>query len=357
MAEPVIPPRPPPRSGWQQWWKRTSAVILGAGAIAGAITAVVTLVAPTPDPENSVQVAAVRTVSQVPINEYRRRSAPVTATVSHRAFAAPLSRAAGDTLVSDPVRATAGPRQTASPGLTSRPAGTSSRSTPATRTTTSAAMPPSTTTSGGQVSTSHPSVDESSSPGPSDKPFQQQESVEIGNFDPPIPPEDKVASALAATTKTIRSERSFRCSPGCEDAMDTVVAAKCLSPDGKPVEPAVAAERVLQVLHDARTTQSTGEEPPEPLGVVVSSDVELIGLRGRPVTLSWEMWQTGGGVRLHGDWLNSNLAYRLQAVTDHDTVTTDMWVPLPKPPGPYFVRVDINSGNTRLASADSEPFD
>jgi hypothetical protein len=69
------------------------------------------------------------------------------------------------------------------------------------------------------------------------------------------------------------------------------------------------------------------------------------------------MWQTGGDVRLHGDWLNSNLAYRLQAVTDHDTVTIDMWVPLPKPPGPYFVRVDINSGNTRLASSDSEPFD
>jgi hypothetical protein len=190
--------------------------------------------------------------------------------------------------------------------------------------------------------------------------LHQEGSVEIGKFEPPPSGGEKAvfyARAKEADERVGKAvENEGICSSDCP-ATDSIVAAKCLSPDGEPVEPAVAAERVLQVLHDARTTQSTGEEPPEPLGVVVSSDVELIGLRGTPVTLSWEMWQTGGAVRLHGDWLNSNLAYRLQAVTDHDTVTIDMWVPLPKPPGPYFVRVDINSGNTRLASADSEPFD
>jgi hypothetical protein len=99
------------------------------------------------------------------------------------------------------------------------------------------------------------------------------------------------------------------------------------------------------------------DEDAEPLGVVVIADVELVGLRGKPVTLSWSMWQTGGDVRLHGDWLNNNLAYRLKAVTDHDTVTIDLWVPLPRPPGPYLVQVDINAESARLASAHSEPFD
>ena len=39
-------------------------------------------------------------------------------------------------------------------------------------------------------------------------------------------------------------------------AMDTVVAAKCLSPDGKPVEPAVAADlrTALNVIRDLEQT-------------------------------------------------------------------------------------------------------
>lgn len=137
-----------------------------------------------------------------------------------------------------------------------------------------------------------------------------------------------------------------------------------MTPDGEPVDPAVAAERVLQVLRDARTTAAPDPDAadndvadPEPLGVVVNADIELVGLRGKPVALSWSMWQTGGDVRLHGDWLNSNLAYRLEAVTDSDTVSIDLWVPLPRPPGPYFVQVDLTAEGARLHSAHSEPFE
>jgi hypothetical protein len=88
----------------------------------------------------------------------------------------------------------------------------------------------------------------------------------------------------------------------------------------------------------------------------VTADLELAGLRGKPVLLSWSMWQQGGNKRLYGDWLNRNLAYRLEATTDRDT-TLDLWIPLPKAPGPYFVRVDLTAGRSTLASADSQPFD
>jgi hypothetical protein len=122
--------------------------------------------------------------------------------------------------------------------------------------------------------------------------------------------------------------------------------------EGNPVAPGVAAERVIKVLKDARTTRRK-----EPLGVVVSVDVELAGLRGKPVLLSWSMWQQSGDTRLYGNWLNRNLAYRLEATTDRDTTTFDLWVPLPKPPGPYFIRIQLTVNGSARASTDSQPFD
>jgi hypothetical protein len=56
-------------------------------------------------------------------------------------------------------------------------------------------------------------------------------------------------------------------------------------------------------------------------------------------------------------WLNRNLAYRLEATTDRDTTSLDLWVPLPRSPGPYFIRVNLTAADATLASADSQPFD
>jgi hypothetical protein len=64
----------------------------------------------------------------------------------------------------------------------------------------------------------------------------------------------------------------------------------------------------------------------------VTADLELAGLRGKPVLLSWSMWQQGGNKRLYGDWLNRNLAYRLEATTDRDT-TLDLWIRCRRHPG------------------------
>lgn len=149
------------------------------------------------------------------------------------------------------------------------------------------------------------------------------------------------------------------------------IAPMSVDTEGNPVAPAVAAERVVELLRDARSTggeKPEGEKPEgekpggekpkgEPLGVVVSADLELAGLRGEPVLLSWSMWQQGGKKRLYGNWLNSNLAYRLKATTDRDTTTLDLWVPLPKSRGPYFIRVSLTAAGSVLASADSPPFD
>jgi hypothetical protein len=33
-----------------------------------------------------------------------------------------------------------------------------------------------------------------------------------------------------------------------------------------------------------------------------------------------------------------------------------MWIPLPKPPGPHFIRVSLSSDGASLTSMDSGPF-
>ncbi|GLY37560.1 hypothetical protein Amsp01_035840 [Amycolatopsis sp. NBRC 101858] len=63
-----------------------------------------------------------------------------------------------------------------------------------------------------------------------------------------------------------------------------------------------------------------------------------------------------GKVRLHGDWLNTNLAYELRPSTDHDTTSVDLWVPLPKESGEYKVHVDLTLDGRNVASAESPPF-
>jgi hypothetical protein len=158
---------------------------------------------------------------------------------------------------------------------------------------------------------------------------------------------------------TIAVERAKDQVPGCEENPDCEVVADTmgighsLDLQGNLVAPGVAAERVVKVLKDARTTRRK-----EPLGVVVSVDVELAGLRDKPVFLSWSMWQKNDTTRrLYGNWLNRNLAYRLKASTDRDTATLDLWIPLPKPPGPYFVRMQLTASGSARASTNSQPFD
>lgn len=137
----------------------------------------------------------------------------------------------------------------------------------------------------------------------------------------------------------------------------TFVRGISIGQDGKPVEPEVAAERVVELLGDTRSTSSDASGASEPLGVIITADLELIGLRGQPVLLSWEMYQQGGAKRLHGDWLNPNLAYRLVAEAESDSTTQDIWIPLPRSAGPFFVRVLVKVDGTRLDSEDSDPFD
>jgi hypothetical protein len=105
--------------------------------------------------------------------------------------------------------------------------------------------------------------------------------------------------------------------------------------------------------------QGTGGPTPErqPLGELLSVDMELAGLQGQPMLLSWSIFQEGGQSHMSRNWLGNFPAYRLEATTNDDSGTLEMWIPLPRQPGPYFVRLTIaTTGGVSLASMDSGPF-
>jgi hypothetical protein len=334
----AAPARRPP------WWKRVNTAILAAGALAVAIlaiVAVVELVLPksSPNPENRAIFTAVRLTPDVPLSEYQQRASLTPL--------GPAGEDAGATPAPELLLGSAtGGRQTV-------PA-TTAPSPPTTRSPTTATAPESTTrstttrpsttgsgpTSTGPATSTGPSISVGPSVEPSDSGWVNTETTE-----------GDTSSSIADTIRSAACAAA-RCE-GSSDGVAPVAAAVAAAVDvhGNPVSPDVAAQRVVQILRDAR---SNGDEP---IGVVVAADLELIGLRHDPVFLTWEMWQYGGTTRLHGDWLNENLAYRLEPNTDHDSATLDMWIPLPPDPGPYFVRVELSRKGFGLVSADSATFE
>ena len=102
---------------------------------------------------------------------------------------------------------------------------------------------------------------------------------------------------------------------------------------------------------------SSGPSPKrQPLGELIGVNVELAGLKGQPVYLSWSIFQQSGPSHLSEKWLGNFVAYRLEATTNDDTGTLEMWIPLPKHHGPYFVQLTLSTSSASLASGRSGPF-
>jgi len=95
----------------------------------------------------------------------------------------------------------------------------------------------------------------------------------------------------------------------------------------------------------------------EPLGVRVSADLRLEGLRGEQLRLSWSVLQRSGKTPLPAAWLKTNYGYIIEPVSDSDTVNVDFWVPRPKARGKYLISVTvIDEGNRRIAADESRVF-
>jgi hypothetical protein len=321
----AAPPRRP------RWWKRVNTAILAAGALAAAVLAIVALVQwavpdEEPDPENSAQFTAVDVLPSVPLSEYKQRTTLVAA--------APVEDAGREPSPVLRLASGAGGGQPA-PSTTAAPPTMPGSTTAGPSTTAPSTSSPSSTS--GSTTTSRPTTTGSSTSGP------------------PGPQQTEGISPPTTLPDLVEVGRQVADELGCPDpaecpAVRDMVTGVAIDPDGNPVPPDVAAERVLEILRNART------DGHEPLGVVVTTDLDLSGLRGEPVFLTWRMFGFGGSTRLQGEWLNENLAYRIEPRTDHEAATVDLWIPLPPEPGPYVVKVKVTHDGSGLDSGQSGPF-
>ncbi len=124
--------------------------------------------------------------------------------------------------------------------------------------------------------------------------------------------------------------------------------------EGRAVAPELAAKRIATVLNRTRTVKAGGRRVP--LGLLVTPKVRLVALSHRDVSLTWSVLPIDGQGALGPVWRGPNLSYRLSAEDDDDRVVVPLWIPLPKRKGRYIVRLDVFRGNTDLEQADSKPF-
>jgi hypothetical protein len=127
-------------------------------------------------------------------------------------------------------------------------------------------------------------------------------------------------------------------------------------PQGHAVTPAVAAEQIVAVLKQTRTVSRRADDMVEPLGMRVGVNVEVFGLRGQKLLLSWSVLQRSGCVPLPDPWLSSNVGYRLQPSSDRDMGHYEFWIPVPKASGQYFVSLILTTNGKALTAAESKDF-
>jgi hypothetical protein len=330
------PPRPPaPAPSHNRWWNRVTKSIVTSivtlGAVAGAISTVISLW-PSPDADDSAEVT-VRIVHGIPLSEYQRRAESADV-IALKGYSPPDGDGASEpTPGADPEETTAS-TATADSYPTEAPASTE---------------PDPTTDSGGGPTDDVLTVDPTESTDPTDGAGSDRARLKSTSDPIEVDPvhDDVNLDEIDQEFQNITN--------GDTVPSNFIAIGNAIGPNGEPVDPAVAAEQIAKVLADARQVPSATE--PEPLGVVVSTDLELTGLRDEKLTLSWSLWQAAGGVRLSGEWLNDNVAYVIKPRSDHTTTTLDVWIPLPREPGSYFVRVDLRSGATRIDSGESERFE
>ncbi|MFC7535242.1 hypothetical protein [Actinoplanes sp. GCM10030250] len=293
-----------PGAGKSSRWAGFAGIAVALATVITGIAAVPVLW-PDPDIEDSAKFISVRFVKNIALSEYRQRvSPPRAAAMTRPRVAAYLVEPSDEPEPTDPPDDDGGASEPAEPSL-------------------------------------EPPV-EPSSEGPVREPAR---SPSAGGVTSQI--ENECFEQLAAAD--------------CTGYVTTVAALMMLentAPNGVPLPPDQAAAEVATVVKSARkAARKPGKgKRRETLGVVVTAEVELGGLRKRQALVSWSMWQQDGGTPLNDRWRRSNAVVQLTAGSNRDTASFDFWVPLPKARGEYFIRSAISVGGSVLASADTTTF-
>jgi hypothetical protein len=360
----------PPASTPLRWWNRITKTILGAGALAAAIAAVLALVLsflPAHAHQNVARFSSVQMLGQVPLSEYQQRSAVFQAqstghsmkrssrlvvavtgqasppSVQGGAIATPLPSPTGTVPLPSPTGTVPLPSPTGTVPLPS-PTGTVPLPSP---TGTIPSPSPTSTGTTSPTNTTSPTGGASPSGGILSLGPSGMSTNDLCRY-------ARDVAALARDEMPSESLSGSNCSRLSAFAV-LIVHTVAVDSHGDLVPAVVAANRLVGILGQTQAVSGPGHKR-DPLGELVNVNVELAGLQGKPVFLSWSIFQVGGHTALFGKWLSDFVAYRLETTTNDDTGNLKMWIPLPKLPGPYFISLTMTTDGASLASMDSGPF-
>ncbi|WP_090955315.1 FHA domain-containing protein [Arthrobacter sp. ov118] len=110
---------------------------------------------------------------------------------------------------------------------------------------------------------------------------------------------------------------------------------------GQPHSPEQLAAELKQALAEIETKD--GSQPSnagsEPMGWTVAVGLDLEGVAGVPLLLTWSL----DGVDVSESWRAENLAYRIVPSTQHDAGVAEIWVPDLKRTGAYNINVTLTN--------------
>jgi hypothetical protein len=146
--------------------------------------------------------------------------------------------------------------------------------------------------------------------------------------------------------------------PNAPDLRSRIIAitiVDAVDENGSPVPPQKAAEQLAARLATVRSTPT--REGQDPLGMRLTVNLEIEGLRDQTLLLYWRLVQ-GGPAPVPGAWAEWIPAAELIATSERDGGVATIWVPLPEEPGPYRAEVVLiqESSNAQLNSQLTEPF-
>jgi hypothetical protein len=299
------PPKPAPAEGkgsLRRWYSSLSrgvrwlvAVVVGAGAVAGAISAILALL-PGPAPPLSASLSQVSVgPTQMTLDEWAQREAGGIASVPNGGTA---SRLAADVMVQ------AG-EETPSIG---------------------GATPPSGPQGGGPVIQPTPLSEEERK--------TLKDGLDLALNDPTAPDVGDVCENDVT-------------SPEC--GLRSIAATYLLKAHSPPTAESVK-DQFLTLFHDMRTPLDVGQ----PVGAQVNVNVSSTGLSGHTANIRWTLYRVHGSDPVPDDWARGQTVLTISG--DTSQASDAFWVPIPEEEGPYYVQINVvDEDGNRLDYARGKP--
>jgi hypothetical protein len=111
------------------------------------------------------------------------------------------------------------------------------------------------------------------------------------------------------------------------------------------------------VAAEALLVRADGGNSAEPVGRLVDISVAIKGLRRHCVQVRWSLYEADSAVRVREGWLRDQPGSRVIPDSQETETTTQVWVPLPRRGGRFFVKLGMfDDRGTRFDVARTEPF-